>query len=131
MLDCYKFLKKADTYFLATVENGEPRVRPFGTVNIFEGKLYVQTGKSKAVFQQLAADPHAELCATYKGTWLRIRGKLIDDNRVEAKKSMLDAYPNLRGRYNENDDNTRVLYFQDAVATFDHLDHREPETIKF
>ena len=131
MLDCYKFLKKADTYFLATVENGEPRVRPFGTVNIFEGKLYVQTGKSKSVFQQLAANPNAELCATYKGTWLRIRGKLIDDNRVEAKKSMLDAYPNLRGRYNENDDNTRVLYFQDAVATFDHLDHREPETIKF
>ena len=131
MLDCYKFLKKADTYFLATVENGEPRVRPFGTVNIFEGKLYVQTGKSKSVFQQLEANPNAELCATYKGTWLRIRGKLIDDNRVEAKKSMLDAYPNLRGRYNENDDNTRVLYFQDAVATFDHLDHREPETIKF
>ena len=131
MLDCYKFLKKADTYFLATVENGEPRVRPFGTVNIFEGKLYIQTGKSKSVFQQLEANPNAELCATYKGTWLRIRGKLIDDNRVEAKKSMLDAYPNLRGRYNENDDNTRVLYFQDAVATFDHLDHREPETIKF
>ena len=131
MLDCYKFLKKADTYFLATVENGEPRVRPFGTVHIFEGKLYIQTGKSKAVFQQLEANPNAELCATYKGTWLRIRGKLIDDNRVEAKKSMLDAYPNLRGRYNENDDNTRVLYFQDAVATFDHLDHREPETIKF
>ena len=131
MLDCYKFLKKADTYFLATVENGEPRVRPFGTVNIFEGKLYIQTGKSKSVFQQLEVNPNAELCATYKGTWLRIRGKLIDDNRVEAKKSMLDAYPNLRGRYNENDDNTRVLYFQDAVATFDHLDHREPETIKF
>ena len=131
MLDCYKFLKKADTYFLATVENGEPRVRPFGTVNIFEGKLYIQTGKSKSVFQQLEANPNAELCATYKGTWLRIRGKLIDDNRVEAKKSMLDAYPNLRGRYSENDDNTRVLYFQDAVATFDHLDHREPETIKF
>ena len=131
MLDCYKFLKKADTYFLATVENGEPRVRPFGTVNIFEGKLYIQTGKSKSVFQQLAVNPYAELCATYKGTWLRIRGKLIDDNRVEAKKAMLEAYPNLRGRYNENDDNTRVLYFQDAVATFDHLDHREPEVIRF
>ena len=131
MLDVYKFLKKADTYFLATVENGEPRVRPFGTVHIFEGKLYIQTGKSKAVFQQLEANPNAELCATYKGTWLRIRCKLIDDNRVEAKKAMLDAYPNLRGRYNENDDNTRVLYMQDAVATFDHLDHREPEVIRF
>ena len=131
MLDVYKFLKKADTYYLATVEDGQPRVRPFGTVNIFEGKLYIQTGKEKAVFQQLMANPNAEICGCYKGTWLRVSGKLIDDNRVEAKKSMLDAYPNLRGRYNENDDNTRVLYFQDAVATFDHLDHREPETIKF
>ena len=131
MLDCYKVLKKADTYYLATVENGEPRVRPFGTVNIFEGKLYIQTGKSKAVFQQLMANPEAEICGRWKGTWLRIRCKLIDDNRVEAKKAMLDAYPNLRGRYNENDDNTRVLYMQDAVATFDHLDHREPEVIRF
>ena len=131
MLDVYKFLKKADTYYLATVEDGQPRVRPFGTVNIFEGKLYIQTGKEKAVFQQLMANPHAELCGCYKGTWLRVSGKLIDDNRVEAKKSMLDAYPNLRGRYNENDDNTRVLYFQDAVAVFDHLDHREREVIHF
>ena len=131
MLDVYKFLKKADTYYLATVEDGQPRVRPFGTVNIFEGKLYIQTGKDKCVFQQLMANPNAEICGCYKGTWLRVSGKLIDDNRVEAKKSMLDAYPNLRGRYNENDDNTRVLYMQDAVATFDHLDHREPEVIRF
>ena len=131
MLDVYKFLKKADTYYLATVEDGQPRVRPFGTVNIFEGKLYIQTGKEKAVFQQIMANPNVELCGCYKGTWLRVSGKLIDDNRVEAKKSMLDAYPNLRGRYNENDDNTRVLYFQDAVATFDHLDHREREVIHF
>ena len=131
MLDVYKFLKKADTYYLATVEDGMPRVRPFGTVNIFEGKLYIQTGKEKTVFQQLMANPNAEICGCYKGTWLRVSGKLVDDNRVEAKKSMLDAYPNLRGRYNENDDNTRVLYFQDAVAVFDHLDHREREVIHF
>ena len=131
MLDVYKFLKKADTYYLATVEDGIPRVRPFGTVNIFEGKLYIQTGKEKTVFQQLMANPNAEICGCYKGTWVRVSGKLVDDNRVEAKKSMLDAYPNLRGRYNENDDNTRVLYFQDAVAVFDHLDHREREVIHF
>ena len=131
MLDVYKFLKKAETYYLATVEDGQPRVRPFGTVNIFEGKLYIQTGKEKTVFQQLMANPNAEICGCYKGTWVRVSGKLVDDNRVEAKKSMLDAYPNLRGRYNENDDNTRVLYFQDAVATFDHLDHREREVIHF
>ena len=118
MLDVYKFLKKADTYYLATVEDGQPRVRPFGTVNIFEGKLYIQTGKDKAVFQQLMANPQAELCGCYKGTWLRVSGKLIDDNRVEAKKSMLDAYPNLRAMYDENDGNTQVLYMQNATATF-------------
>lgn len=131
MLDVYKFLKKADTYYLATVEDGQPRVRPFGTVNLFEGKLYIQTAKEKTVFQQIMANPEVELCGCYKGTWVRVHCKLIDDNRVEAKKAMLDAYPNLRGRYNENDDNTRVLYMQDAVATFDHLDHREPEVIRF
>ena len=126
-----KFLKDAGVYYLATVEGDQPRVRPFGTANIFEGKLYIQTGKVKPCSKQLMANPNAEICGCWKGTWLRVRGKLIDDNRVEAKKAMLDAYPNLRGRYNENDDNTRVLYMQDAVATFDHLDHREPEVIRF
>ena len=130
MLDVYKFLKKADTYYLATVEDGQPRVRPFGTVNIFEGKLYIQTGKEKAVFQQLMANPNAELCGCYKGTWLRVSGKLIDDNRVEAKKSMLDAYPNLRGTYDEHDENTSVMYFRNATATFSALD-RDPEIIEF
>ena len=131
MLDIYKFLKEADTFYLATVEEGRPCVRPFGTVNIFEGKLYVQTGKRKAVFQQLQADPHAELCASFDGATLRINGKLIDDNRYEAKKSMLLAYPNLCGTYNENDDNTRVLYFQDATATFTYLDQRESKVVNF
>ena len=131
MVRVCKFLKKANTFYLATVEGDQPRVRPFGTINIFEDKLYVQTGKHKSVYQQLMKDPKMEICGFYNGTWIRITGELIDDNRVEAKKSMLDAYPNLRGRYNENDDNTRVLYFQDAVATFDHLDHREREVIHF
>ena len=85
MLDCYKFLKKADTYYLATVEDGMPRVRPFGTVNIFEGKLYVQTGKDKSVFQQLMANPNAEICGCYKGTWVRVSGKLVDDNRLRPR----------------------------------------------
>ncbi len=112
------FLKEAKTYYLATVEGDQPRVRPFGTVHIFEGKLYIQTGKSKPCAQQLLANPKAEICAFHGGKWLRIEGKLIEDDRVEAKKSMLDAYPHLRGRYDENDGNTMVLYFEDATATF-------------
>ena len=114
----YEFLKAAGTYYLATVDGDQPRVRPFGTVHIFEGKLYIQTGKSKDVAHQLAANPKAEICAFKDGTWLRVAGKLIEDDRVEARKSMLDAYPDLRAMYDENDGNTEVLYFQDAAATF-------------
>ena len=118
MLDCYKFLKKADTYFLATVENGEPRVRPFGTVNIFEGKLYIQTGKVKPCSKQLLANPKCEISAFHNGTWIRVAGELVEDDRVEAKKSMLDEYANLRAMYDENDGNTQVLYLKNAIATF-------------
>ena len=112
------FLKEAGVYYLATVEGDQPRVRPFGPAHIFEGKLYIQTGKVKPVSKQLAANPKAEICAFKDGTWIRIEGELVDDDRVEAKKSMLDAYPNLRGMYDENDDNTQVLYFESGVATF-------------
>lgn len=112
------FLKEAGVYYLATVEGDQPRVRPFGTAHIFEGKLYIQTGKVKPVSRQLAANPKAEICAFKDGVWIRIEGELVNDDRVEAKKSMLDAYPNLRGMYDENDDNTQVLYFASGVATF-------------
>jgi uncharacterized pyridoxamine 5'-phosphate oxidase family protein len=112
-----EFLKGAGTYYLATVEGDQPRVRPFGTAHIFEGKLYIQTGKVKAVSKQLHENPKAEICAFKDGKWIRICGRLISDDRVEARKSMLDAYPSLRRMYDENDGNTEVLYFEDAVAT--------------
>ncbi len=118
MENVYEFLKDAGVYYLATVEGDQPRVRPFGTVNLFEGKLYIQTGKIKPTSKQLLANPKAEICAFKDGTWLRVAGELIEDDRVEAKKSMLDAYPNLRAMYDENDGNTQVFYFRKAVATF-------------
>ena len=111
------FLKKAEVYYLATVEGDQPRVRPFGTINEFEGKLYIQTGKVKPTSKQLAANPKAEIRAFCDGAWIRVACELVDDDRVEAKKSMLDAYPNLRGMYDENDGNTQVLYMQNATAT--------------
>ena len=114
----YNFLKEAEVYYLATVDGDQPRVRPFGTVNIFEGKLYIQTGKVKPVSKQLAVNPKAEICAFKKGAWLRVAGELVNDDRVEAKKAMLDVYTNLRAMYDENDDNTQVLYFNGGVATF-------------
>ena len=126
----YDFLKKAGTYYLATVEGDQPRVRPFGTILLFEGKLYIQTGKIKPVSKQLGINPKAEICAFTDGTWLRIAGELIEDDRREAKKAMLDEYPNLRGMYNEDDGNTQVLYFRNATATFSSFT-AAPETITF
>ena len=100
------------------MEGDQPRVRPFGTVDIFEGKLYIQTGKVKAVSKQLQSNPKAEICAFQDGAWLRVAGKLIRDDRVEAKRHMLEQYPSLQAMYSAEDDNTEVLYFDDAVATF-------------
>ena len=114
----YKFLKEAGVYYLATVEGNQPRVRPFGTAHIFEGKLYIQTGKVKPVSKQIVENPKVEICAFKDGMWLRVAGELVEDDRVEAKKSMLDEYANLRAMYDENDGNTQVLYFKNAVATF-------------
>lgn len=124
------FLKNAEVYYLATVDGDKPRVRPFGTANIFEGKLYIQTGKKKETSKQLLSNPNAEICAFKDGKWMRLSGELVEDDRVEAKKSMLDAYPNLRAIYDENDDNTQVFYFKNAVAVFSSF--TEPsETITF
>ena len=125
-----KFLKDAGTYYLATVEGDQPRVRPFGTALIFEGRLYIQTGKVKPVSRQLMANPKAEICAFHNGTWVRIAGELVEDDRVEARKSMLDAYPSLRKMYDENDGNTQVFYLKNATATFSSFTSA-PETIEF
>ncbi len=124
------FLKEASVYYLATVENDQPRVRPFGTAHIFEGRLYIQTGKKKPVSHQLAANPKAEICAFKDGVWLRVACELVEDDRLEAKKSMLDEYVNLRGMYDEHDDNTQVLYLNNAVATFSSFT-AAPETYEF
>ena len=125
-----KFLKDAGVYYLATAEGDQPRVRPFGTVNIFEGKLYIQTGKVKPCSRQILANPKVEISAFHQGAWIRLFGELVEDDRVEAKKSMLDAYPNLRSMYDENDGNTQVFYFKNATATFSSFG-AAPETVTF
>ena len=113
-----EFLDEAKTYYLATVEGDQPRVRPFGTALVFEGKLYIQTGKVKNVSKQLAANPKAEICAFCGGKWVRISGELVNDDRREPKAAMLDKMPMLKGMYSADDDNTQVLYFKNATATF-------------
>ena len=130
MQEVYEFLKKCNTYYLATVEGDQPRVRPFGTVDLFEDKLYIQTGKVKEVSKQIQANPKVELCAFGEGTWVRVAGVLVRDDRVEAKEHMLDAYPMLKNMYSATDDNTEVLYFKDATATFSSFGGA-PRTVKF
>lgn len=124
------FLKDAGTYFLATIDGDQPRVRPFGTAHIYDNKLYIQMGKSKSVSAQLQINPKVELCAFKDGVWVRVEGKLIEDDRVEPRKSMLDAYPELRSMYDENDGNTQVWYFEQAVVTFSSFT-AESETFNF
>ena len=120
MNEVYEFIKECGIYFLATVEDGQPRVRPFGTVNIFDGKLYIQTGKSKKISKQIQNNPKVEICCFdgKKGTWLRLAGELVRDDRREAKADMLEHYPDLKKKYSADDDNTEVLYFKNATATF-------------
>ena len=111
------FLKKAGVYFLATVDGDQPEVRPFGTAEIIDGKLYIQTGHVKPVARQIAANPKVAICAYDGKEWLRVNATLVEDPRVEVKKAMLDAYPTLRSMYDENDGNTAVYYLKDAKAT--------------
>ena len=126
----YQFLEEAQTYYLATVEGDQPRVRPFGTALLYEGKLYIQTGKVKPVSKQIAANPKVEICAFKDGTWLRLAGELVNDDRREAKVAMLDKMPALKAMYSADDDNTQVLYFKNATATFSSFT-AAPETVTF
>ena len=113
----YDFFKKAKTYYLATVEGDQPHVRPFGTIDLFEGRLYIQTGKSKAVARQFKANPRLEICAMEGGRWLRVSAEAVLDERIEAQKHMIEAYPELSGMYQPGDGNAEVYYLKNAIAT--------------
>ena len=130
MQQVYDFLKKCGTYYLATVEGEQPRVRPFATVDLFEGKLYLQTGLSKSVAQQLKADPKVELCAFDGERWLRVAATAVYDDNLEAQKHMLAAYPSLQAMYQPGDGNTAVYYLKDATATFSSFT-AAPEVVRF
>lgn len=130
MKEVYDFLKKCGTYYIATIDGDQPRVRPFGTIDLFEGKLYIQTGKVKNVSKQIQANPKIEICAVDGGEWIRVAATAVRDDRVEAKQHMLDAYPDLQEMYKADDDNTEVLYLKDATATI-YSFTAEPRVIRF
>lgn len=130
MQQVYNFLKSCGTYYIATVDGDQPRVRPFGTINLFENKLYIQTGHVKPFAHQIEANPKVEICAFNGKEWIRVSGVLVEDPRIEAKKSMLGAYPELRAMYDENDGNTAVYYIKDGKATISSFTAK-PEEISF
>ena len=130
MKEVQEFLKECGVYYLATIEGDQPRVRPFGTAEIFDNHLYIQTGKKKDVYKQIEINPNVEICAFKDGKWIRVSGKLVLDDRIEAKKDMLDKNPSLRGMYDENDDNTAVLYFESARAVISSFTET-PKVIEF
>jgi uncharacterized pyridoxamine 5'-phosphate oxidase family protein len=130
MQEVYDFLKKTQTYYLATVEGDQPRVRPFGTIDLFEGKLYIQTGKAKGVSKQIRANPKIEICSFNGDAWVRIQAEAVEDPRREPKVHMLEAYPALKDRYSPDDDNTQVFFLKNAVATIATF-AGEPRVIKF
>ena len=130
MEEVLKFLKDAQTYYLATVEGDQPRVRPFGTVLLYDGKLYIQTGKVKSVSKQISINPRVEICAFKDGTWLRICCELVNDDNYDVKVAMLDKMPSLKAMYSADDDNTQVLYMKNATATFSSFTDA-PEIVKF
>ncbi len=130
MEEVLEFLKQCGTYYLATADGDQPRVRPFGTIHLFEGRLYIQTGKVKDVSHQMHANPKIEICAFQDGTWLRIAAQAVEDDRVEARQSMLDAYPSLGKMYSADDGNTEVFYLKDATATFSSFTN-QPKVVAF
>lgn len=130
MKEVYEFLKESGTYYLATVEGDQPRVRPFGTIDLFEDRLYIQTGKNKEVSKQIHTNPKVEICAFMDGKWLRIATTLTEDDRNEARQHMLDAHPFLKKSYQADDGNTEVFYMSNSTATFSSFTD-EPRSVEF
>ena len=126
----YEFIKACGIYYLATIDGDQARVRPFGTIDMFEGKLYIQTGKVKDVSKQIHANPKVEISCFNGEKWLRLAGTLVEDERIEAKEHMLDSYPDLKAMYSADDGNTEVFYFKDAKATISSFTEA-PEEILF
>lgn len=132
MEEVYEFLKQCETYFLATMDGDQPRVRPFGTADLFRGKLYIQTGRKKNVAKQMLANPKIELCGMAGNQWIRVTALAVEDDNREARQHMLDAYPSLKQAYSADDGNTTVFYLKDVSAVISSLTGAgEPKTIRF
>lgn len=130
MKEVQEFLKKTGVYYFATIHGDQPEVRPFGVATLFEGRLYIETGRRKEVYQELKANPKAAICAFDGKTWLRVDATFVEDRRVEAEQAVLDDNPDLKSMYKAGDGNTAVFYLKDATATFSSFTSA-PKTIHF
>ena len=130
MQEVYEFLKKCGTYYLATMDGDQPRVRPFGTIDLFDGRLTIQTGKIKDVSRQMIRNPKIEICAFDGERWLRITATAVEDSRIEAQEHMLAAYPLLQGMYQAGDGNTQIFALTQVTATFSSFTEA-PRTVTF
>lgn len=130
MNEVYQFLKECETYYLATIDGNKPRVRPFGTIDLFEGKLYIQTGKRKSVSKQMKENPNIEISGMNGGKWIRVEAEAVLDERIEAQKHMLDEYPSLQGMYQPGDGNTEVFYLKNVTVQICSFTD-EPKIFKF
>ena len=125
----FEFLQSAGTFYLATVEGEQPRVRPYGAMMLYEDKIYIMAFGLTNATRQIAANPKAEICA-FKGMTLRIECKLVEDNRPETQKALIEKMPALKPALGENGENGVMYYLADATATFFKM--MEPvETVKF
>jgi uncharacterized pyridoxamine 5'-phosphate oxidase family protein len=130
MEEVYEFLKKCGAYYIATMDGDQPRVRPFGTVLIFENRLYIQTAKAKNVSKQIQKNPKVEICGMAGDRWVRVEAAAVEDDRTEVRQKMLDAYPQLKSMYSADDGNNQVLYLKNATAVF-YSFGGEPKAVKF
>ena len=130
MEEVLAFLRKCGTYYLATVEGSQARVRPFGTIDLFDGRLTIQTGRKKDVSRQILANPRVELCAFDGERWLRLAATAVEDPRIEAQAHMLEAYPSLQAMYQPGDGNTQIFALTEVTATFSSFTEA-PRTLTF
>jgi len=130
MNEVYEFLKKCGVYYLATIDNNKPKVRPFGTIDMYNGKLYIQTGKVKDVANQMKTNSNVELSGMFEDKWIRVSAQVVLDESIEAQKHMLDSYPSLQGMYKAGDGNTEVYYLKNVTAQICSFS-QEPKIIEF
>lgn len=126
----YQFLKDAGTFYLATVDGDQPRVRPFGAVCIHNNRFYISTNNQKDCYRQMLKNGKIEISAMVKGEWIRLSANAIHDNDVKAREAMLEANPAIKGMYSASDGLMEVLYLTNAKATFCSFS-KKPEVEEF